>query len=328
MPCCHEVRPADYVRLPQEGYSTGPARRRSSSVRLLAEWRALIANMTVPELRVPPALTSAHHHIHLDRRAQRQGGHADRGAGRVGLGEVPAVRLVHRAELRHVGQVDPDPDHVVQVLADRRQGRRDVAQDLVGLLGDVAADQLAGGRVLGHLPGQEKQSAAAHGHRERQARCWQLVTGNGVTWHGRGVPFPYVLSRWVFVGGLPQGIWRHGALPGWIFVNRYRAGVPEWGSAHNGTAIGDSGPGVAGLPPVAAAAPAACVPPAAADGPGILLRLWYSMAHCPARTAAAHYRCSKAGHRAGSDRGSPNHGSTLASKRVMAQIRSPARVRT
>ena len=36
---------------------------------LLAEWRALIANMTVPELRVPQALTSAHHHIHLDRRA-------------------------------------------------------------------------------------------------------------------------------------------------------------------------------------------------------------------------------------------------------------------
>src|SRR5215813_6875399 len=73
------------------GLQHGPARRRSSSVRLLAEWRALIANMTVPELRVPPALTSAHHHIHLDRRAQRQGGHADRGAGRVGLGEVPAV---------------------------------------------------------------------------------------------------------------------------------------------------------------------------------------------------------------------------------------------
>ena len=40
---------------------------------LLAEWRALIANMTVPELRVPPALTSAHHHIHLDRRARYRG---------------------------------------------------------------------------------------------------------------------------------------------------------------------------------------------------------------------------------------------------------------
>ena len=30
----------------------------------------------------------------------------------------------------------------------------------------------------------------------------------------------------------------------------------------------------------------------------------------------------------GSDRGSPNHGSTVLSKRVMARIRSPARLRT
>jgi membrane-associated phospholipid phosphatase len=36
----------------------------------------------------------------------------------------------------------------------------------------------------------------------------------------------------------------------------------------------------------------------------------------------------EAGYRLGSDRGSPNHGSTLLSKRVMAQIRSPVRVRT
>jgi hypothetical protein len=35
-----------------------------------------------------------------------------------------------------------------------------------------------------------------------------------------------------------------------------------------------------------------------------------------------------AGYRLGSDRGSPNHGSTLASKRVMAQIWSPVRVST
>jgi hypothetical protein len=35
-----------------------------------------------------------------------------------------------------------------------------------------------------------------------------------------------------------------------------------------------------------------------------------------------------AGHRAGSDRGSPNHGSTLASKRVMPLILSSARVST
>jgi hypothetical protein len=44
--------------------------------------------------------------------------------------------------------------------------------------------------------------------------------------------------------------------------------------------------------------------------------------------AAAHYHCSKASYRVGSDRGSPNQGSTLLSKRVMAQIRSPVRVRT
>jgi hypothetical protein len=36
----------------------------------------------------------------------------------------------------------------------------------------------------------------------------------------------------------------------------------------------------------------------------------------------------EAGYRLGSDRGSPNHGSTLASKRVMPQIRPPARVST
>jgi hypothetical protein len=35
-----------------------------------------------------------------------------------------------------------------------------------------------------------------------------------------------------------------------------------------------------------------------------------------------------AGYRLGSDRGSPNHGSTLASKRVMPQIWPPARVST
>src|SRR6059058_21444 len=116
--------------------------------------------------------------------------------------------------------------------------------------------------------------------------------------------------------------------PGGSSLTGIELASPESGSAHNGTAIGDSGPGVAGLPAMAAAPPAACVRPAAADGPGILLRLWYSRAHFPARIAAAHYGCSKGGHRAGSDRGSPNHGSTLASKRVVPQIRSPARVST
>ena len=48
----------------------------------------------------------------------------------------------------------------------------------------------------------------------------------------------------------------------------------------------------------------------------------------PRIRAAAHIHRSEAGYRLGSDRGSPNHGSTLFSKRVMAEIRSPVRVRT
>jgi len=47
--------------------------------------------------------------------------------------------------------------------------------------------------------------------------------------------------------------------------------------------------------------------------------------------ARSHPRCrarSEAAYLPGSDRGSPNHGSTLLSKRVTEQIRSPVRVRT
>jgi hypothetical protein len=45
---------------------------------------------------------------------------------------------------------------------------------------------------------------------------------------GLGNQIPGVLG-----GELPEDIWMHGALlAGSIFVNRYRAGVPESGSAH------------------------------------------------------------------------------------------------
>ncbi len=53
-----------------------------------------------------------------------------------------------------------------------------------------------------------------------------------------------------------------------------------------------------------------------------------SALECTTPFAAAHIHRSEAGYRLGSDRGSPNHGSTLLSKRVMAEIRSPVRVRT
>ena len=46
------------------------------------------------------------------------------------------------------------------------------------------------------------------------------------------------------------------------------------------------------------------------------------------RSARAASMAREAGYRPGSERGSPNHGSTLASKRVMPQIWPPARVST
>ena len=51
-----------------------------------------------------------------------------------------------------------------------------------------------------------------------------------------------------------------------------------------------------------------------------------SALECTTPFAAAHIHRSEAGYRLGSDRGSPNHGSTLFSKRVMAEIRSPLSV--
>src|SRR5215472_16846728 len=46
------------------------------------------------------------------------------------------------------------------------------------------------------------------------------------------------------------------------------------------------------------------------------------------RAQSALERALRGENQSGSDRGSPNHGSTLFSKRVRAQIRSPLRVRT
>ena len=85
-------------------------------------------------------------------------------------------------ELRHVGQVDPDPDHVVQVLADRRQSRRDAAQDLVGLLGDVAVDQLAGGRAWATCPDRKSSSPprTATENGRPDGGSWSLVTASRV----------------------------------------------------------------------------------------------------------------------------------------------------
>jgi hypothetical protein len=63
----------------------------------------------------------------------------------------------------------------------------------------------------------------------------------------------------------------------------------------------------------------------AARGWGVLLLVELVVARDALQRAKA---AREAGYRLGSDRGSPNHGSTLASNRVMAQIWPPARVST
>src|ERR1035438_1998304 len=57
------------------------------------------------------------------------------------------------------------------------------------------------------------------------------------------------------------------------------------------------------------------------------LMLAAAQEHPPLCFAGAQIHRLDAGYELGSDRGSPNDGRTLFSKRVMAQIRSPARVR-
>ena len=60
----------------------------------------------------------------------------------------------------------------------------------------------------------------------------------------------------------------------------------------------------------------------------IVMNPWPRASDPQHRCAAARIHRSGAGYRLGSDRGSPNQRSTPLSKRVMAQIRSPVRVRT
>ncbi len=50
--------------------------------------------------------------IGLDQRSARQFAHADRGTGRIGLGEITHHHLIDDAEVRQIGDIDVDLDHV------------------------------------------------------------------------------------------------------------------------------------------------------------------------------------------------------------------------
>ena len=93
--------------------------------------------------------------VDFDSCVPRQPGRLDRRSGRVGLGEKLRVRRVHGGEILHVRQKDRRPDDRVVGEAGRLEQRADVLQHSAGLGGDVAVDELAGGRVERHLSRQE-----------------------------------------------------------------------------------------------------------------------------------------------------------------------------
>src|SRR5574340_1552720 len=64
----------------------------------------------------PPSFFQHHHSIHFHKGAARKLGHADGGAGRIGLAEIFGHDLVHPGKMREVGEVNVELGHVVQEI--------------------------------------------------------------------------------------------------------------------------------------------------------------------------------------------------------------------
>src|SRR5581483_352861 len=84
------------------------------------------------------------------------------------LADVPRVHLVHRSEVGQVRQVDGRLHEPVEPAAGGLEDRLQVAEDLLGLLRDVAA-QLARPRLQRELPRHEDEPAGADRLRVRRA---------------------------------------------------------------------------------------------------------------------------------------------------------------
>src|SRR5690606_4916963 len=91
--------------------------------------------------------------IHFYRHALGQGGHADGGAGGVGLLEVAAHDLVDLGKVVQVGEEDVQLDDVLQ-LAARGFGHQRQVVEYPAYLGFKAFDHFHGRRVQWNLAGQ------------------------------------------------------------------------------------------------------------------------------------------------------------------------------
>src|ERR1051325_9788806 len=96
--------------------------------------------------------------VDLNAGPKRQRGHADRRAGGKGLTEILRVDAIHRGVVTHVREIHTGPPDVMETLARRRETRREVPEDALCLGQNPPLDHRAGGRVLGDLSTEVKET--------------------------------------------------------------------------------------------------------------------------------------------------------------------------
>ena len=141
------------------------------------------------------ALAVGDERLDLDERVHRQRVDGHHGAGRQVGREERAVHGVDDVHVLDIADEDGDADDVVQVMVDALNDGRDVAVALLGLLGDAASDDGAGGRVDGQLGRKvvvmrESDGLGAH----RALRCVLRVARQNLVVTAHSAPLSWVIG--------------------------------------------------------------------------------------------------------------------------------------
>ena len=94
-------------------------------------------------------------------------------------GEGPRVYLIHRGKVAHVFQEDRGLHNIREAEPRSSEHAAQVGNDALGLLGDAACDDLAGGWVQRNLAGGKYEVARADGLRVRADGGGSVGGGNG-----------------------------------------------------------------------------------------------------------------------------------------------------
>src|SRR5439155_1687671 len=135
----------------QPAHATSAVSRTSMRRRSLAARRPVRGVAGGAGAVVESAPTPDRHRVDLDARAKREPRGRERGARRRIAREGPGVDLVHLLEVLHVGEEYRGLHHVRECEPSPRQHGLEIAQDLLGLLGDRSTPELARGRIECHL---------------------------------------------------------------------------------------------------------------------------------------------------------------------------------